>query len=117
MCSKLGSWSFPGKHSKLRKRISLPHEPPVGCVVSWAPTLLDSELTELPGQALLWVSMAWEGAGAGSANVEVRYKTDVPSVLVCGTAFARPFVITPDSTEFELTFGFGSQPRFRELAL
>ena len=77
MCSKLGSWSFPGKHSKLRKRISLPHEPPAGCVVSWAPTLLDSELIELPGQPWLWVSMAWEGAGAGSGNVEVAFVQDM----------------------------------------
>ena len=28
------------------------HRPPAGCVVSWAPTLLDSELTELPGATL-----------------------------------------------------------------
>ena len=69
--------------------------PPAWCVVSRAPTLLDSELTELPGQPWLWVSMAWEGAGAGSGNVEVAFIQDMhrgiknPKCRVCWPA-AQP---------------------------
>ena len=76
-------------------------------MVSWAPTLLDSELIELPGQPWLWVSMAWKGACAGSANVELTFIQPLQGLVV----------VTPDTAEFELTLAFGSQLRFRELAL
>ena len=67
-------------------------------------------------------ALGWGGTGppmaGANGGLASGYKIpEVLGVLACGTAFARPFVITPDTTEFELTFGLGSQPRFRELAL
>lgn len=54
--------------------------------MSWAPTLLDSELTKLPRQPWLWVSMASDGGDAGSGNVNVAFVQDMHKPEVLGVA-------------------------------
>ena len=71
------------------------------CVVPWAPTLLDSELTELPGVTLAVGIYGLGGSrcrfcecrgGIRTGNVSGYKKPEVPGVLACGTASARPFM-------------------------